>query len=127
MPEVGANDPRGDGGVVAVREGVVGAEDAVRIGKGGGANLVAPVRVLALVHGGVVAAAFHGGIAFVIVEGVAADALIFGIAVYTLMAFVFNEGNTKGDGIWFMVLYTFVFLLIHSVLTFFIYKINAIA
>ena len=44
--------------------------------------------------------------------------LIFGIAVYTLMAFVFNEGNTKGDGIWFMVLYTFVFLLIDSVLKF---------
>ena len=52
--------------------------------------------------------------------------LILGIAVYTLMAFVFNEGNTKGDGIWFMVLYTFVFLLIHSALTFFIYKINVL-
>ena len=52
--------------------------------------------------------------------------LILGIAVYTLMAFLFNEGNTKGDGIWFMVLYTFVFMLIDSALIFFIDKINVL-
>ena len=37
--------------------------------------------------------------------------LLFGFAMYSIMVFVFNEANTKGDGIWFIVLYTFVFLL----------------
>lgn len=37
--------------------------------------------------------------------------LILGFAMYSVMAFVFNEANTKGDGIWFMILYTFVFVL----------------
>lgn len=34
--------------------------------------------------------------------------LILGLAIYSLMAFVFNEANTTGDGIWFMFLWTFV-------------------
>lgn len=40
--------------------------------------------------------------------------LLLGFAVYSLMAFVFNQANTKKDGIWFMILYTFVFVLIIS-------------
>jgi hypothetical protein len=39
--------------------------------------------------------------------------LILGFAMYSVMAFVFNEANTRGDGIWFMVLYSFVFVLIY--------------
>ncbi len=35
--------------------------------------------------------------------------LLLGFAMYSLMVFVFNEANTKGDGIWFMILYAFVF------------------
>ena len=35
--------------------------------------------------------------------------LILIFVMYSVMVFVFNEANTKGDGIWFMVLYTFVF------------------
>ncbi len=35
--------------------------------------------------------------------------LLLGTAIYSLMVFVFNEANTKGDGIWFMLLYTYVF------------------
>ncbi len=38
--------------------------------------------------------------------------LILGFAMYSVMTFAFNEANTKGDGIWFMILYTFVFVLI---------------
>lgn len=38
--------------------------------------------------------------------------LFLGFAMYSVMAFVFNEANTMGDGIWFMVLYTFVFVLV---------------
>ncbi len=38
--------------------------------------------------------------------------LFLGFALYSLMVFVFNEANTKGDGIWFMILYTFVSVLI---------------
>lgn len=37
--------------------------------------------------------------------------LLLGFATYSVMVFVFNEANTKGDGIWFMILYTFVFAL----------------
>ncbi len=37
--------------------------------------------------------------------------LIIGFAIYSIMVFVFNEANTKGDGIWFMILYTFVIAL----------------
>ena len=39
---------------------------------------------------------------------------LLGWAIYSIMVFVFNEGNTKGDGIWFMILYTFVFLFVTS-------------
>ena len=35
--------------------------------------------------------------------------LALGFAIYSFMVFVFNQGNTRGDGIWFMILYTFVF------------------
>lgn len=38
--------------------------------------------------------------------------LFLGFALYSLMVFVFNEANTKGDGIWFIILYTFVSVLI---------------
>ena len=38
--------------------------------------------------------------------------LLLGFSMYSVMAFVFNRANTKGDGIWFMILYTFVFVLI---------------
>ncbi len=38
--------------------------------------------------------------------------LILGFAIYSIMVFVFNEANKRGDGIWFMILYTFVFLLV---------------
>ena len=38
--------------------------------------------------------------------------LLLGFAMYSLMVFVFNEANTKGDGIWFMILYTFVVILV---------------
>ena len=37
--------------------------------------------------------------------------LLLGFIMYSFMVFVFNEANTKGDGIWFMILYTFVFSL----------------
>ncbi len=37
--------------------------------------------------------------------------LLLGSAMYSVMVFVFNEANTRGDGIWFMALYTFVFVL----------------
>ena len=40
--------------------------------------------------------------------------LFLGFAMYSVMAFVFNEANTMGDGIWFMVLYTFVFVFVFS-------------
>ena len=42
--------------------------------------------------------------------------LLLGFAMYSVMVFVFNEANTRGDGIWFMVLYTFVFALILALL-----------
>lgn len=35
--------------------------------------------------------------------------LAIGVAVYSFLVFVFNEANTRGDGIWFMILYTFIF------------------
>ncbi len=40
--------------------------------------------------------------------------LLLGFSMYSVMVFVFNRANTRGDGIWFMVLHTFVFLLIAS-------------
>ncbi len=40
--------------------------------------------------------------------------LILGIAMYSFMVFVFNRANTMGDGIWFMILYSFVFVLLAS-------------
>ncbi len=42
--------------------------------------------------------------------------LLLGFALYSVMVFVFCEANTKGDGIWFMLLYTFVFSLVVSAL-----------
>ena len=33
--------------------------------------------------------------------------LFLGMATYSIYVFVFNEANTRGDGIWFMLLYTF--------------------
>jgi len=41
--------------------------------------------------------------------------VLYGSALYSVLVFVFNEANTKGDGIWFMILYTFVFVLIVDV------------
>lgn len=41
---------------------------------------------------------------------------LLGFCMYSVMVFVFNEANTKGDGIWFMVLYTFIFYLITGAL-----------
>lgn len=38
--------------------------------------------------------------------------LLLGVVMYAVMVFVFNEANTKGDGIWFMILYTFIFFLL---------------
>lgn len=38
--------------------------------------------------------------------------LLLGFSIYSLMTFVFNEANTRGDGIWFMYLYTFVFTVV---------------
>lgn len=43
--------------------------------------------------------------------------LLLGFAMYSLMVFVFNEANTKGDGIWFMILYSFVMVLVVSALS----------
>ncbi|MBE6610667.1 MAG: hypothetical protein E7634_08370 [Ruminococcaceae bacterium] len=43
--------------------------------------------------------------------------LFLGFAMYSVMVFVFNEANTMGDGIWFMVLYSFVFVFVFSALT----------
>lgn len=37
--------------------------------------------------------------------------LALGFAIYSFLVFVFNEANTRGDGIWFMFLYTFVLIL----------------
>ena len=42
--------------------------------------------------------------------------IILGFAMYSTMVFVFNEGNTMGDGIWFMLLYSFVLVVITSAL-----------
>ncbi len=38
--------------------------------------------------------------------------VLLGLAVYSVMVFVFNEANTTGDGIWFMLLWTFVLPLV---------------
>ena len=38
--------------------------------------------------------------------------VVLGLALYSIMAFAFNEANTKGDGIWFMILWTFVVTLV---------------
>jgi len=43
--------------------------------------------------------------------------LLLGFSMYSLMVFVFNEANTKGDGIWFMILYSFVMVLVVSALS----------
>ena len=38
--------------------------------------------------------------------------VLLGLALYSIMVFAFNEANTKGDGIWFMLLWTFVVALV---------------
>lgn len=38
--------------------------------------------------------------------------VLLGLALYSVMVFVFNEANTTGDGIWFMLLWTFVLPLV---------------
>ena len=38
--------------------------------------------------------------------------VLLGLALYSVMVFVFNEANTAGDGIWFMLLWTFVIPLV---------------
>lgn len=38
--------------------------------------------------------------------------LLLGFAIYSMMVFVFNEANTVGDGILFMILYTFVLFVV---------------
>ena len=40
--------------------------------------------------------------------------LLLGFSMYSFMVFVFNRANTRGDGIWFMILYSFVFAVIAS-------------
>ena len=43
--------------------------------------------------------------------------LLLGFTMYSVMVFVFNEANTKGDGIWFMILYTFVLTVVMAAVT----------
>jgi hypothetical protein len=43
--------------------------------------------------------------------------LLIGFAIYSVMVFVFNEANTRGDGIWFMILYTFVLTVVMAAVT----------
>lgn len=38
--------------------------------------------------------------------------VLLGLALYSIMVFAFNEANTKGDGIWFMLLWTFAIALV---------------
>lgn len=38
--------------------------------------------------------------------------LVLGAVIYSFLTFVFNEGNTVGDGMWFMFLYSLVFFFI---------------
>ncbi len=37
--------------------------------------------------------------------------VLLGLALYSIMVFVFNDANTASDGIWFMLLWSFVFIL----------------
>ena len=39
--------------------------------------------------------------------------LVFGLAIYSFMCFVFNEANTAGDGVCFMILWTFVLFFVN--------------
>ncbi len=43
--------------------------------------------------------------------------LLLSTAIYSVMVFVFDQANTKGDGIWFMILYTNVFSTAASVVS----------
>ncbi len=43
--------------------------------------------------------------------------LALGICFYALYVFVFNEANSTGDGIWFIILWTVVFYLISSLIS----------
>ena len=38
--------------------------------------------------------------------------MLLGICIYSVYVFVFNEANSTGDGVWFIILWTFVFYLI---------------
>lgn len=38
--------------------------------------------------------------------------MLLGICIYSVYVFVFNEANSTGDGVWFIILWTFVFFLI---------------
>ncbi len=40
--------------------------------------------------------------------------VLLGLASYAFMVFVFCEANTKGDGIWFMILWTFALILVSA-------------
>ncbi|MBR5273332.1 MAG: hypothetical protein IKU25_08100 [Clostridia bacterium] len=40
--------------------------------------------------------------------------LLFGICTYSIFVFVFNEANSPGDGIWFIILWSAVFYLVLS-------------
>ena len=42
--------------------------------------------------------------------------LLLGVIMYSFMVFIFNEANSTSDGIWFMLLYTFVFYLVVATL-----------
>jgi len=38
--------------------------------------------------------------------------LLFGVCIYSVFVFIFNQANSTGDGIWFVVLWTFVIYLV---------------
>lgn len=40
--------------------------------------------------------------------------LLMGICAYSVNVFVFNQANSKGDGIWFMIFWAFIFLSLSS-------------
>jgi hypothetical protein len=43
--------------------------------------------------------------------------LLFGFLIYSFFVLVFNMANTKGDGIWFIILYTFLVILVCGALS----------
>ena len=38
--------------------------------------------------------------------------LVLGLALYSFLTMLFNKANTRGDGIWFMILWTFIIILV---------------